>query len=247
LAWLAKATQVSASSPQLLPRFNLVSAQYHPRAAVALKSPALLERLERELTPLWNVSAAMAITKPDECEPILQALRSPTQLALAALKWPRVHDRRTSLERVRAAIACLEQVFCLRWAYWFFVGQEHWPMGNPFVIIILECNAEMLTSISADERPYMGLVLSCTAAATATPSYSVLRVHDLSGIDLAKIWQPEAAIPPFQTLTLVTLGWLPPTLFQNLADPTFRYRPLNDNTLLVPIVLVDAEALDAAT
>ena len=244
LAWLGPHMR-SSGAAALAPRFNLISAHLHKRTFEALRSQALAERVERELIPIWNVDAALrAETDETERESVRRALRSPLQLALASLRWPRASDRRNGWERIRAAIATVEQVFSVRWAYWFYVTTPHWPLRDrPLVIIVFECNAEMLSSIAADERPFLALVAHCTALAD-TNSYSVLRMADLSNVDAGKHWQPPTA--GLAQLHLLTIGWLPPTLFQGMEEPTWRYRPLDDNTSLVPLITIDADALDPA-
>jgi hypothetical protein len=245
LAWLAR--HVRSHEAVLAPRFNLISAKLHQRTFAALRSPALSERVERELTPIWNVDAALREATALR-EDTLSALRSPLQLALAALIWLRASDRRSGWERIRAAIATMEQVFSVRWAYWFYVTTPHWPLRDcPLVIIVFECNVEMLSSIAADERPFLALVVTVQLPLRAhevAASYSVLRMADMLNVDPSKHWQPPTT--SFAAAKLLTIGWLPPTLFQAMPEPTFRYRPLDDNTALAPLVTIDAEALDAA-
>jgi len=247
LAWIApQLASLRRDARSLLPRFNLVSAQLHPTTHAALHTPALYERVERELTPVWNVDAALAqaALAPAAAgarDEVLAALRSPLQLSLAALLWPRASDLRSSWERIRAAMAQVEQVFSVRWAYWFYVTKDAWPFVTPLIIVVFECNVEMLTAISADERPYLALVLRGDSDAGA--SYSVLRVADMTQVDPKKHW-PLRDASATASCRLLSLGWLPPTLFQNMADPTYRYRPLDGNASLAPMITVDAEALD---
>jgi hypothetical protein len=252
LAWLAR--HIRSREAALAPRFNLISAKLHQRTFAALRSPALSERVERELTPIWNVDAVLRSTTEElERNSLLSALRSPLQLALAALIWPRRMDTRSGWERIRAAIATMEQVFSVRWAYWFYVTTPHWPLRDcPLVIIVFECNVEMLSSIAADERPFLALVVTVQLPGSGPPlrahevaaSYSVLRMADMLNVDPSKHWRPPTT--SFAAAKLLTIGWLPPTLFQAMPEPTFRYRPLDDNTALAPLVTIDAEALDAA-